>query len=163
MSSYCHRCAAALGYLQDMYTSDPLQSPYQLEKFIKHTVPLTHPFASVFKQHEHWSVRQLRGGHRRFGRRRIGRAWATQFYLARWAPNGLPLQGWRSNWTYRRCEAGPVLGGNKGARVSGEGCRPGHTDVYPLWRTCLYMSAAEIRSNNRIELTALRAAAHTAR
>jgi hypothetical protein len=48
MSSYCHRCAAALGYLQDMYTSDPLRSPYQLEKFIKHTVPLTHPFASVF-------------------------------------------------------------------------------------------------------------------
>lgn len=48
MSYYCHRCAARLGYLQDVYTSDPLQSQYQLDKFIKHTVPLSHPSASVF-------------------------------------------------------------------------------------------------------------------
>jgi hypothetical protein len=31
-----------------VYTSDPLQSPYQLDKFIKHTVPLSHPSASIF-------------------------------------------------------------------------------------------------------------------
>ena len=48
MSYYCHRCAARLGYLQDVHTSDPLQSPYQLDKFIKHTLPLSHPSASVF-------------------------------------------------------------------------------------------------------------------
>lgn len=48
MSYYCHRCAALLGYLQDVYTSDPLQSPYQLDRFMKHTLPLSHPSASVF-------------------------------------------------------------------------------------------------------------------
>ena len=48
MSHYCHRCAVRLGHLQDVYTSDPLQSAYQLDKFIKHTVPLIHPSASVF-------------------------------------------------------------------------------------------------------------------
>ena len=48
MTYYCHRCAAQRGYLQDVYTSDPLQSPYQLDKFIKHTVPFSHPSASVF-------------------------------------------------------------------------------------------------------------------
>jgi hypothetical protein len=48
MNYYCHRCAARLEQLQDVYTSDPLQSAYQLDKFIKHTVPLTHPSASVF-------------------------------------------------------------------------------------------------------------------
>jgi hypothetical protein len=32
-----------------VYTSDPLQSQYQLDKFIKHTLPLSHPSASVFK------------------------------------------------------------------------------------------------------------------
>ena len=48
MSYYCHRCAARLGYLQNVYTSGPLQSPYPLDKFIKHTLPLSHPFASVF-------------------------------------------------------------------------------------------------------------------
>jgi len=48
MSYYCHRCSAQLGYLQDVYTSDPLQSQYQLDKFIKHTLPLSHPSASVF-------------------------------------------------------------------------------------------------------------------
>lgn len=45
---YCHRCAARLGYLQDVYTSDPLQSQYQLGKFMKHTLPPSHPSASVF-------------------------------------------------------------------------------------------------------------------
>jgi len=48
MSYYCHRCAVILGHLQDVYTSAPLQSQYQLDKFIKHAVPLTHPSASVF-------------------------------------------------------------------------------------------------------------------
>jgi hypothetical protein len=45
---YCHPCAARQGYLHDVYTSDPLQSPYQLDKFVKHTLPLSHPSASVF-------------------------------------------------------------------------------------------------------------------
>ena len=31
-----------------MYTSGLLQSQYQLDKFVKHTLPLSHPFASVF-------------------------------------------------------------------------------------------------------------------
>src|SRR5262245_4126882 len=48
MRYYCHRCATRLGFLQDVYTSAPLQSEYQLAKFVKHTVPLSHPFASVF-------------------------------------------------------------------------------------------------------------------
>jgi len=48
MTYYCHPCAMRLGFVQDVYTSDPLQSEYQLDKFIKHTVPLSHPFASVF-------------------------------------------------------------------------------------------------------------------
>jgi len=48
MTYYCHRCAARLGYLPDVYTSDPLQSQYQLDKFVKHTLPLSHPSASVF-------------------------------------------------------------------------------------------------------------------
>src|SRR5262245_12080078 len=48
MSSYCHRCATRRGYLQNVYTSDPLQSSYQLDKFIKHTLPLSHPSTSVF-------------------------------------------------------------------------------------------------------------------
>jgi hypothetical protein len=36
---YCHRCGVALGHLNDVYTSDPLGTPYQLTKFMKHTVP----------------------------------------------------------------------------------------------------------------------------
>jgi hypothetical protein len=48
MTYSCHRCAAGRGELQNVYTSDPLQSQYQLDKFIKHTVPLVHPSASVF-------------------------------------------------------------------------------------------------------------------
>ena len=48
MTYYCHRCAGRLGLLQDVYTSDPLQSQYQLGKFIKHTLPFSHPSASVF-------------------------------------------------------------------------------------------------------------------
>ncbi len=48
MTHYCHRCAVRLGFLQDAYTSDPLQSQYQLGKFVKHTLPPSHPFASVF-------------------------------------------------------------------------------------------------------------------
>jgi hypothetical protein len=39
MTYYCHRCAAQLGYLATVYTSGPLQSAYQLGKFVKHTVP----------------------------------------------------------------------------------------------------------------------------
>ena len=48
MSHYCHRCAAQSGYLQDVYTSEPLQSQYQLHKFMKHTIPSSHPFSSIF-------------------------------------------------------------------------------------------------------------------
>ena len=48
MTYYCHRCAARLGFLQDVYTSDPLQTQYQLDKCVKHTLPISYPFASVF-------------------------------------------------------------------------------------------------------------------
>ena len=48
MMYYCHPCAAQRGYLQNVYTSDPLQSQYQLDKFMKHTLPPSHPFSSVF-------------------------------------------------------------------------------------------------------------------
>lgn len=48
MTHYCHPCAARLGHLQDVYTSDPLQTEYQLEKFVKHTIPPSHPCWSVF-------------------------------------------------------------------------------------------------------------------
>jgi len=48
MTYYCHRCAEALGYLANVYTSDPLQSTYQLEKLVKHTVLGLHRDASVF-------------------------------------------------------------------------------------------------------------------
>jgi hypothetical protein len=45
---YCHQCAQRLGLLADVYTSAPLQSKYQLNKFTKHTIPHSHPSASVF-------------------------------------------------------------------------------------------------------------------
>jgi hypothetical protein len=45
---YCHSGAAQLGLLQDVYTSDPLQTMYQLEKFVKHTIPPSHPCWSLF-------------------------------------------------------------------------------------------------------------------
>ncbi len=48
MRYYCHQCGASLGHLENVYTSDPLQSSYQLEKFVKHTVPGLHGDASVF-------------------------------------------------------------------------------------------------------------------
>ena len=35
---YCHTCAAKRGYL-NVPTSSPLNSNYQLEKYMKHTVP----------------------------------------------------------------------------------------------------------------------------
>jgi hypothetical protein len=48
MTYYCHRCAETLGHLTNVYTSDPLQSTYQLGKFLKHTVPGTFLDSSVF-------------------------------------------------------------------------------------------------------------------
>lgn len=47
---YCHPCSAKLGLLNDVYTSEPLGTQYQLTKFMKHTVPSTcHDVVSVFE------------------------------------------------------------------------------------------------------------------
>jgi len=47
---YCHRCGVSLGLLGEVYTSDPLGTPYQLLKFMKHAVPSSHYQAvSVFE------------------------------------------------------------------------------------------------------------------
>jgi hypothetical protein len=46
---YCHRCALELGLLENVFISDPLQSPYQYEKFKKHTALSTsYSLQSVF-------------------------------------------------------------------------------------------------------------------
>ena len=46
---YCHKCGAALGYLNPAYTSEPLGTTYQLDKFMKHTIPdPKYPIQSVF-------------------------------------------------------------------------------------------------------------------
>ena len=47
MTCYCHPCAAKVGYLQNVYTSEPLQSQYQLGKFMKHTLA-SYGHSSVF-------------------------------------------------------------------------------------------------------------------
>jgi len=39
ITRYCHRCGANLGLFGDVYTNDVLGTPYQLSKFMKHTVP----------------------------------------------------------------------------------------------------------------------------
>lgn len=36
---YCHKCAALKGYFSNYYSSEPVGSTYQLDKFIKHTTP----------------------------------------------------------------------------------------------------------------------------
>ena len=36
---YCHGCASELGHLHPYYPDSPLSTKYQLDKFIKHTVP----------------------------------------------------------------------------------------------------------------------------
>jgi hypothetical protein len=48
MTYYCHRCAMERGLLQDVYTSEPLPSHTSSPSFIKHTLPASHPSASVF-------------------------------------------------------------------------------------------------------------------
>lgn len=46
---YCHRCGAEEGFLRQASTGGFLQSSYQLQKFMKHTIPSTvHDVASVF-------------------------------------------------------------------------------------------------------------------
>lgn len=46
---YCHKCGAALGHLHPAYTSELLGTSYQLDKFMKHTVPdQQYPVQSVF-------------------------------------------------------------------------------------------------------------------
>ncbi len=46
---YCHLCALGLGLLQNVFTSDPLQSPYQYGKFQKHTeLSTSYSLQSVF-------------------------------------------------------------------------------------------------------------------
>ncbi len=47
---YCHACSVCLGFLNDVYTSEPLGTQYQLAKFMKHTVPSgLHDAVSVFE------------------------------------------------------------------------------------------------------------------
>ena len=36
---YCHSCASSMGELRNICSSGPFSSTYQLEKYIKHTVP----------------------------------------------------------------------------------------------------------------------------
>jgi len=36
---YCHDCASSMGELRDICSSAPISSTYQLDKYIKHTVP----------------------------------------------------------------------------------------------------------------------------
>jgi len=36
---YCHDCASSMGELRDVCSSGPFSSTYQLDKYIKHTVP----------------------------------------------------------------------------------------------------------------------------
>jgi len=46
---YCHRCGAEEGFLRQASTGGFLQSSYQLQKFMKHTIPSTgYDVASVF-------------------------------------------------------------------------------------------------------------------
>ena len=48
MTYYCRSCDRELGLLENVYTSDPLQSEYQWGKFLKHTVAGVLPDSSVF-------------------------------------------------------------------------------------------------------------------
>lgn len=46
---YCHKCASKLGYLSNYCSSSLIGSTYQLEKYIKHTIPdPSLDFQSVF-------------------------------------------------------------------------------------------------------------------
>lgn len=46
---YCHNCAKSLGLLRNVYTSNLMVSEYQLEKYIKHSIPSQdYPYHSVF-------------------------------------------------------------------------------------------------------------------
>jgi hypothetical protein len=46
---YCHHCAARLGYLDNVRTSSLMGSIYQLDKYMKHTIPFTsYDYNSVF-------------------------------------------------------------------------------------------------------------------
>jgi hypothetical protein len=48
---FCHSCAAARGLLRDVQTNAALLSTYQLDNYIKHTIPNSkYPFQSVFAQ-----------------------------------------------------------------------------------------------------------------
>ena len=46
---YCHSCASSMGALGNVCSSRPFSSPYQLEKYLKHTVPASsYSYQSVF-------------------------------------------------------------------------------------------------------------------
>ena len=46
---YCHPCAAIKGWMSAASPSSLTGTPYQLEKFIKHTVPtISYPVLSIF-------------------------------------------------------------------------------------------------------------------
>lgn len=47
---YCHNCAAQLGYLRQVPAGKVVASSYQLDKYLKHTLPsLSHELQSVFE------------------------------------------------------------------------------------------------------------------
>ncbi len=46
---YCHSCASSMGELGNIHSSAPVASTYQLEKYLKHTIPgSTYSYQSIF-------------------------------------------------------------------------------------------------------------------
>ena len=46
---YCHSCASSMGELANICSSGPFSSTYQLDKYIKHTVPdSSYSYQSIF-------------------------------------------------------------------------------------------------------------------
>ena len=46
---YCHSCASSMGELRNVCSSGPFSSTYQLDKYIKHTVPNSgYSYQSIF-------------------------------------------------------------------------------------------------------------------
>ena len=45
---FCHNCDVKLGVSLPANTNSPLDSEYQLEKFLKHTAPVKYSYVSVF-------------------------------------------------------------------------------------------------------------------
>lgn len=46
---YCHSCASSMGELRNVCSSGPFSSIYQLEKYLKHTIPdSSYSYQSIF-------------------------------------------------------------------------------------------------------------------